>query len=88
MQQRAHTAPLVLLCLLISMASASMPAPTRGLLVDTLKDLATIRRSVYSFWACNGLDETYRGFYGTLVRDGTPTAPEGKGLVQNTRHAW
>jgi hypothetical protein len=88
MLQQSQSAPLMLLCLLISMASASVPTSTQGLVADTLKDLAAIRRSVYNFWACNGLDAAYGGFYGTLLRDGSPTAPEEKGLVQGTRHAW
>ncbi|WIA09790.1 hypothetical protein OEZ85_009165 [Tetradesmus obliquus] len=65
-----------------------MHVSTQGLVADTLTDLAAIRRSVYHFWACNGLDEAYGGFHGTLQRDGSPTPPADKGLVQGTRHAW
>ena len=88
MPLKPGTAPLVLVVLSITLASASMHVSTQGLLADTIKDLAAIRRSVYNFWACNGLDEAYGGFHGTLQRDGSSTAPADKGLVQGTRHAW
>lgn len=58
------------------------------LLSQLRRDLDVIRTSVFQFWACHGLDNEYGGFLGMLLRDGTPTAPTTKGLVQEARHAW
>jgi mannobiose 2-epimerase len=41
-----------------------------------------------AFWKTHGPDRVHGAFHGTLDRQGRPTAPTDKGLIQEARHLW
>jgi mannobiose 2-epimerase len=43
---------------------------------------------VFEFWQSHGPDRKYGGFYGALDRQGRPSTPTDKGLIQQARHLW
>ena len=50
--------------------------------------LAVLADRTSTFWFEHGPDPTFGGFHGTLDRNGNPTSPDDKGLIQETRHLW
>lgn len=50
--------------------------------------LAPLAERTASFWLEHGPDAVSGGFHATLDRAGNPTAPEDKGLIQQTRQLW
>jgi cellobiose epimerase len=50
--------------------------------------LTPLAERTVAFWLEHGPDQAFGGFHATLDRSGLPTAPTGKGLVQQARHLW
>jgi mannobiose 2-epimerase len=69
-------------------AAETLAAETRGLLVDIEARLIPLAERTAHWWLQHGVDREDGGFYGTLTRDGSPTAPHEKGLIQQARHLW
>jgi mannobiose 2-epimerase len=67
-------------------------APLDPALVERLSALSArlsqLGTRTANFWLQHGPDATLGGFYGTLDRQGSPIAPDDKGLIQETRHLW
>ena len=61
---------------------------TRAGLADVQRRLADLAQRTAAWWLRHGVDQTDGGFYGTLTRDGSPTVPREKGLIQQSRHLW
>jgi len=72
--------------------AGSAAAPLDPALVARLSALsarlATLATRTANFWLQHGPDATVGGFYGTLDRQGNPSTPDDKGLIQETRHLW
>jgi mannobiose 2-epimerase len=76
------------------------PLPTlshaaQPIAVDVAPRIAALRTRLaaqsaraFEFWQSHGLDPKYGGFYGALDRQGEPTTPTDKGLIQQARHLW
>jgi cellobiose epimerase len=63
--------------------------PALGLrLQDLSSRLGALAERTAAFWFQFGPDPQLGGFHGTLNRQGSPIAPEDKGLVQQVRHLW
>ncbi len=69
-------------------AEDTLTAETHGLLVDLERRLAVLAERTAEWWLQHGVDPTNGGFHGTLTRDGRPTAPHEKGLIQQSRQLW
>lgn len=50
--------------------------------------LAPLAERTATFWLEHGPDAVSGGFYATLDQQGSPIAPEDKGLIQQARHLW
>jgi mannobiose 2-epimerase len=57
-------------------------------LLDFSERLAPLARRSMDFWLEHGPDASFGGFHGTLDRQGNPSTPDDKGLVQEARHLW
>jgi len=66
----------------------ALPVEPRAVCADLQRRLGVLAERTADWWLRHGVDEQHGGFHGTLARDGSPTAPREKGLIQQSRHLW
>jgi mannobiose 2-epimerase len=72
----------------VDRSDVALTAETRGRLADVEQRLAVLADRTATWWLQHGVDHESGGFHGTLTRDGSPTSPREKGLIQQSRHLW
>jgi mannobiose 2-epimerase len=67
---------------------AGPSVPIKEKLADLKARLDVLADKTMAWWVTHGPDKEYGGFHGRLDRQGNPTDPSDKGIIQQARHLW